>query len=118
MIKVLDRNYPDYTVFLEAEEEFDSPEHMERTTGCAKGFAKAVRRIIKKAPRWGWCSVKVTVVLPDGRSGEAYLGGCSYYSAKDFVKDGSYYPGMVKDALAAATKCPKSRKFETRLIEV
>jgi|CXWL01.1.fsa_nt_gi hypothetical protein len=117
MNKVLDRNYTEYTVFLEAEEEFESPEHMERTSGAAKGFAKCVRRILKKAPRWGWCSVKVTVVLPDGRNGEAYLGGCSY--AKDFIKGGesSYYPGMVRDALAVATKCPKSRKFE-RFIEI
>lgn len=51
---------------------------------------------------WAWCTVRVTcehIDLP-GLEGVAYLGGCSYLSERDFVKNGGYYSDLQAEARA------------------
>jgi hypothetical protein len=91
------------TVVIEALAEDETPEHSERVTGSAPGYAKAVREVMKTAEgRWGWCTVKITV-LDGKRVGTNYLGNCSYQSAQDFIKSSGYFQQMVDEAVAEAT---------------
>lgn len=46
---------------------------------------------------WAWCVVKVTAKYK-GHEGTDYLGGCSYESEKDFVKNSGYYEDMKQTA--------------------
>jgi hypothetical protein len=51
---------------------------------------------------WAWASVTVTAkwTAPDGEIyvGNDYLGGCSYKSKADFIRNSDYYPQMKDDA--------------------
>ena len=73
---------------------------------CAPGFEDAVRSVMKKSRRWGWCCVHVIVSLKSNPeiTGDAYLGACSYYSRKDFIENSGYYDQMVDDAIADIQK--------------
>jgi hypothetical protein len=91
------------TVVIEALAEDETPEHSERVTRSAPGYAEAVREVMKTAEgRWGWCCVKITV-LGGKREGTNYLGNCSYRSAQDFIKNSGYFQQMVNDAVLEAT---------------
>jgi len=91
------------TITIEALAEDETPEHSERVTRSAPGYAKAVREVMKTAEgRWGWCTVKITV-LGGKREGTNYLGNCSYRSAQDFIKSSGYFQQMVDEAVAEAT---------------
>ena len=48
---------------------------------------------------WGWCTVKVTAKW-NGIEESEYLGGCSYESEEDFIKNSGYYDDMRKEAIA------------------
>lgn len=101
------------TIRIFSEPEIESPEHSERVTGSAPGYAKAVRAMMEKDPhhqtgfgdwskgRWGWCTAVVEAKATiNGKEykGEATLGNCSYLSAEDFSKSG-YLPQMVEEAI-------------------
>jgi hypothetical protein len=62
---------------------------------------KIVDNIIERAESniWAWCCIRVRVTWR-GHAGTAYLGGCSYESKEDFIKQDDYYPDMVDEALA------------------
>ena len=96
---------------LTAEKETETSEHSEKVTGSTPGYAKCVRKVMKKAKGlWGWCTVKVTVTIIDGDkkfTGTNYLGNCSYYSAEDFMKAGDYFDSMVKEAFDEALTLQK-----------
>lgn len=68
-------------------DQFDDPETIE-----------FVREQISSGNEWGWCVAHVKVTYKDILSAEAYLGGCSYKSKKDFMKDG-YYKDMVGECI-------------------
>lgn len=91
-------------ITLTTEPEDDTPEHSERVTGSAPGYAKAVRKVMKTAEgRWGWCNAKVEAkTTHKDREFVAtnWLGNCSYYSAQDFVENSGYFEQMVKEAVA------------------
>lgn len=90
------------TITIEALAEDETPEHSEKSTGSAPGYAKAVREVMKTAEgRWGWCIVKITV-LGGKREGTNYLGNCSYHSAQDFIKSSGYFQQVVDEAVAEA----------------
>jgi hypothetical protein len=73
---------------------------------CAPGFEDAVRAMKRKSRRWGWCCVHIVVSLKSNPdiTGDAYLGGCSYASRKDFIENSCYYDQMVDDAIADMKK--------------
>jgi hypothetical protein len=54
---------------------------------------------------WAWADVEVQATLPDGRTGSAYLGGCSYDDENNF-KEGGYYEDMVLSAVEDAKAKP------------
>jgi hypothetical protein len=87
------------TITIEAQKEDETPEHSEKATGSAPGYAKAVRETMKKAEGlWGWCIVKVTVK----DKGATYLGNCSYENAEDFIAHSGYFEQMVNEAVEDA----------------
>jgi hypothetical protein len=47
---------------------------------------------------WAWCSVEVECSYK-GLTASEYLGGCSYKSEKDFIKNSGYYTDMVQTCL-------------------
>lgn len=47
---------------------------------------------------WAWADVTVTARYHHWK-GEAYLGGCCYDDAKDFIANSGYYEQMQQDAL-------------------
>ena len=61
-----------------------------------------IQRQLDNGNEWGWCQAHVIAkwTAPDGNeyTGDAYLGGCSYRSEKDFKAKGGYYPQMCDDA--------------------
>lgn len=52
---------------------------------------------------WAWRSIKVTAYW-NGLDGVDYLGGCSYESESDFIKNSGYYDDMCEAALADLNK--------------
>jgi hypothetical protein len=52
---------------------------------------------------WAWAQVEVQASLPDGRTGSAYLGGCSYDDENNF-KEGGYYEDLIAEALIDAER--------------
>lgn len=52
---------------------------------------------------WAWCSIKVTAYW-NGLDSVGYLGGCSYESESDFIKNSGYYDAMCEAALADLNK--------------
>jgi len=87
------------TIKVRALREDETPEHSEKQTGSAPGYAEAVRDMMRKADgRWGWCIVEVTV-KSGGKIGKAYLGNCSYLSAQDFVETSMYFSDLVAEAM-------------------
>ena len=52
---------------------------------------------------WAWAQVEVQASLPDGRTGSAYLGGCSYDDENNF-KEGGYYEDLIAEALINAER--------------
>jgi hypothetical protein len=87
------------TFKFEAEEMDEGPEgHF--ATGDAELDKKLVSDILSKLNRGhleAWFVAKVECEGPNGFSGVAYLGACSYESFEDFKKDG-YYESMCDDA--------------------
>ena len=81
-----------------AEKEDVTPERSEELHGFAEGFAECVRNNQKISREWGWCTVVVRITTPNG-VGEASLGGCSYHSAEDFIKNSGYFSDLVKEAM-------------------
>lgn len=89
-----------------------TPEQAERMHGYAEGFAKSVRQVqdsieSSSDKQWGWCTVKVSVEVKDAfhgiwRTGDAYLGVCSYKSASDFIANSGYFQDLVSEALSNA----------------
>jgi hypothetical protein len=51
---------------------------------------------------WAWCTVAVTVSDGDAE-GVAYLGGCSYADAEDFMANSGYFSDMLDEALLEYT---------------
>jgi hypothetical protein len=104
---------------LSCEDETETPEHSEKVTGFEPGYAKAVRKVMKKAVgKWGWCSAVVQVTIKDEHKrvvAEAteYLGNCSYYSAADFAENSGYFNDMVQEAVEAALKKTKEVECHT-----
>lgn len=86
-----------------------SPEQAEKWHGYAEGFAESVKQVqdsIESSSdlQWGWCTVKVSVEIEDKyngikRTGDAYLGLCSYKSAADFIANSGYFQDLVSEAL-------------------
>lgn len=104
-IKMLKITKNDVRIRIEAEEELDSFSHAAKE--CAPGFEEAVKSMLKKSKRWGWCCVKVTVNLKNGPTlieGTSYLGHCSYSSRSDFIENSGYYDQMVDDAIEDLAK--------------
>lgn len=94
---VSSKNKLTITVLALAEDE--TPEHSEKVTRSAPGYAKAVRKVMKTAEgRWGWCCVRVGV-LGGKKEGVSYLGNCSYKNAQDFIKNSGYFEMMVDEAI-------------------
>jgi hypothetical protein len=92
------------TITIETLAEDETPEQSEKRTGSMKGYAKAVREVMKTAEgRWGWCTVKITV-LGGKREGTSYLGNCSYKNTQDFIKSSGYFQQMVDEAIEEAMK--------------
>jgi hypothetical protein len=99
-------------ISLTATPEDISPESAEKQNGYADGFAEAVKIVLDRIPSsdprdlaWGWGTVEVKVefrVSGDKKVGYAYLGGCSYLNAEDFVKNSAYFQDMVNEAIAGA----------------
>lgn len=93
------------TITISCQIEDESPEHSEKATGSAPGYAEAVREQMKTAEgRWGWCSVLVKATAEKGtrsvdKEGRAYLGNCSYQSAEDFALHSGYLPQMIEEAI-------------------
>lgn len=93
------------TITISCQKEDETPEHSERVTGSAPGYAEAVREVMKTAEgRWGWCSVLVKATAERGsrsvdKEGRAYLGNCSYQNAEDFALHSGYLPQMVEEAI-------------------
>ena len=91
------------TITIDRTDEDETPEHSEKRSGSAPGYAKAVREQIAKATikgdaKWGWCTAVVTAKDAE-RTGTAYLGDCSYESAADFALNSGYLPQMIKEAI-------------------
>lgn len=81
------------------------PEHIPIEGNCSaideetdKANEQMIREQLENGNEWAWCSVKVTARYK-GVEGVDYLGGCSYKSKEDFMKDG-YYLDMKKVAFA------------------
>jgi len=104
-------------ISITCEAELETPEHSEKVTHSAPGYAKAVREMMRKAEgHWGWCTVTVNVLIGTkvgagikariigAKIGAAHLGNCSYLNAEDFVKNSGYFEDLVKEALANALK--------------
>jgi len=93
------------TITISCLMEDETPEHSERVTGSAPGYAEAVREVMKTAEgRWGWCSVLVKATAERGsrsvdKEGRSYLGNCSYQNAEDFALHSGYLPQMVEEAI-------------------
>ena len=66
---------------------------------------KQISRLLEKAEsnEWHWCNVTVQVEYTDENgteyTAETYLGGCSYKSRMDFVKNSGYYDDMLAEVL-------------------
>ena len=52
---------------------------------------------------WAWAQVEVQASLPDGRTGSAYLGSCSYDDENNF-KEGGYYEDLIDQAISRAER--------------
>lgn len=67
-----------------------------------ESFDKKVERQLQKrldrGDLWAWCSVEVECSYK-GLTASDYLGGCSYKSEKDFIKNSGYYEDMVQTCL-------------------
>lgn len=84
---------------VEAEKEHDSID----STDYDPQVKAAFKKMHKEHPKWGWCSIAVTVTLKNATghftpSGTAYLGHCSYENKGDFILNSGYYKQMVKEA--------------------
>ena len=88
--------------------EDETPEHSEKVTKSAPGYAQGVRKMLKTAEgRWGWCIVRVTAKATDPggeKAGIAYLGNCSYKNAEDFASNSGYLRQMVEEAIQEMAK--------------
>lgn len=87
------------TIVMEALPDDETPEQSEKRTGSMKGYAKAVRDMMKVAEgRWGWCCVRIKATL-GAREGTAFLSNCSYKNADDFLNNSGYFTQMVEEAI-------------------
>lgn len=62
------------------------------------GFIEGVKKNLRSNSTWGWCTVVVTAQIGN-LTGTAYLGGCSYTSKTDFIKNSGYYEQMKDEAI-------------------
>jgi hypothetical protein len=101
-------------ITLDTEKENETPEHSEKVTHSAPGYAKAVREIMKTAEgRWGWCTVRVTAKVGKSEA-TSYLGNCSYKNAEDFIAEGGYFEQMAREAVEEASEKEKVAKALTK----
>lgn len=61
-----------------------------------QALEQQVKEQLEAGNIWAWCNVGVHCTW-NGFTGEDYLGGCSYESQEDFVKD-AYYSDMCRTA--------------------
>jgi hypothetical protein len=99
------------TLKVRAAKEEVTPEKLEKIHEYSPGYAKKVREQVRAAKkidpssRWGWCIAEVVAVVEiEGvkLKGRASMGGCSYTSELDFVKNSGYFDDMVKEAISQA----------------
>jgi hypothetical protein len=82
--------------------EEDIPVRGNAITSGDEAFDKKVEnqllRRLDRGDLWAWCSVEVECTYK-GLTASEYLGGCSYKSEKDFIKNSGYYEDMVQTCL-------------------
>lgn len=66
-------------------------------------IASDIREQLENGNEWAWCSVKVTGVW-EGLAESSHLGGCSYRSEVDFVKNSGYFQDMKAEVLERLKK--------------
>lgn len=60
--------------------------------------ALEIERQLEGGNPWAWCTVRVRLTYEDALTADAYLGGCSYQSEKDFRSD-AYFAETVAECL-------------------
>lgn len=85
--------------------DFDAVWHEEDSTPDGSfDFAEDIAWVkdqLESGNEWAWCTVEVTCTYDDcDLVGNEWLGGCSYKSKRDFMREetGDYYPGMKQEA--------------------
>lgn len=64
-----------------------------------KRIAAEIRAELEGGNMWAWCEVHVRVTYRGILSADAYLGGCSYKSERDFRHDNGYFGDLVQECL-------------------
>lgn len=109
------------TTVLKAVKEDATPEQLCKQHNFGPGWLHAVKKVIAAAKKldakniWGWCSVVVTVTVEaDGGRfvGISTLGGCSYESETDFMKDDVYFNQLVDEATESAMAKYRNRSAD------
>lgn len=90
-MKKLTKN--DVTIYVHA-----IPEEFNPYDEYDKEVADSISQMNNDYGVWGWSSVEVRVKAL-GFQAAAHLGGCSYKSKKDFIKNSGYYEDMVNEAV-------------------
>lgn len=99
------------TTILKAVKEDATPEQLCKQHNFGPGWLHAVKKVIAASKKidpksiWGWCTVDVVTTVELGGQkfvGRASIGGCSYESEADFLKDGEHYTSLIKEATAEA----------------
>lgn len=86
------------SIWVSAEPESRTPEEAVQDPKN-DGLAMGINEMVSKHGLWGWCTIRVTAIKR-GDIGHAYLGGCSYQDAKDFVvRSSGYYEELVYEAM-------------------
>lgn len=102
-------------VSFEAEPEEDSPGTQ---ASMDEECVKYIKDQIRRGNPFAWFTAKVTVKWGTYCHHE-YLGGCSYKSEEDFVKNSGYYEDMVTTALEElnATLAKEFEKLLTLVVK-
>ena len=91
----------DLTVFVDALPEIDAPEGNASAwddEDANRAYWAEIRDRMDSGDEWAWCIVRVTVT--DGETeGTAYLGGCCYANARDFVENSGCMEDLATEAL-------------------
>jgi len=112
MIRELTEADVEFTITAEEEHipirgSFDSGDN-----AADEEMAKSIERDFNSGNEWAWCCVKVTGTWSPTEDvslkADAYLGGCSYKSKRDFVECNDYCKDMKAEVLDELNKKVKT----------